>query len=570
MRKLWGARWKRNGALWILLVAMLIVSVVVFYTYFAYRRAATELVLERDQQLAVLSAARLQEELSNFAENLEALARTADMTSGDMAQQASVILRNAPRLAVFDGGVLLLDDHGIVRATEPNRVEIHGQDWSERSYFQAVFEKNQTFMSDAVQDGPDDSYVIVISIPILGEHEQFVGALAGMFKLGEQTLSAFYASIVRLRIGQTGSTYIIDGQGRILFDSATDRVGDFLRADRLSKIAAGTPMDAELMRDEAGNLIVAAHAPVPGTTWTLITEDDWAILTQSTRKYSTILLLSFVAALVMPPLSLAVMNWKRDSPLIGKWLPSSESELMRLIRQELHPKKYPMLPGWDLYMRLKPGRLGGRIFQDAAIMPDGRMMLTMGRVSEGNITGALTLASTRTMLRAAAYEMLSPREAFTRCNDLLCTESAKPKQVECFYMLLDPSSGSLEYGNSGGGQIYFCDESVRQDEHIPDPPMGLQTGARYETGNAVLSEGGCVVITIPKMFEARNRKGESFGETAIFKILGENHRSAQVLTEHILSAFGSFQAHDWEDGDELGILVLQRMYPENNQGGLNA
>ncbi len=100
--------------------------------------------------------------------------------------------------------------------------------------------------------------------------------------------------------------------------------------------------------------------------------------------------------------------------------------------------------------------------------------------------------------------------------------------------------------------------------------MGLQTGARYETGNAVLSEGGCVVITIPKMFEARNRKGESFGETAIFKILGENHRSAQVLTEHILSAFGSFQAHDWEDGDELGILVLQRMYPENNQGGLNA
>jgi hypothetical protein len=47
-----------------------------------------------------------------------------------------------------------------------------------------------------------------------------------MFQLGEPTISAFYANIVRLRIGETGSTYLLDGDSHILYHRRSNPGGE--------------------------------------------------------------------------------------------------------------------------------------------------------------------------------------------------------------------------------------------------------------------------------------------------------------------------------------------------------
>ena len=67
--------------------------------------------------------------------------------------------------------------------------------------------------------------------------------LAGLFRLGESRVSAFYASIVRLRLPGTGNTYIVDKAGQIIYDSGYQRTGQTidLSAVNARGICGGPP-----------------------------------------------------------------------------------------------------------------------------------------------------------------------------------------------------------------------------------------------------------------------------------------------------------------------------------------
>ena len=54
--------------------------------------------------------------------------------------------------------------------------------------------------------------------------------------------------------------------------------------------------------DVSGHDIVASFSPVPGTSWGLVTEEFWAVLTKSGRSYQRFLLLLLLAGVVFPTL----------------------------------------------------------------------------------------------------------------------------------------------------------------------------------------------------------------------------------------------------------------------------
>jgi hypothetical protein len=122
----------------LLVAALILLVVVAAYTYFSYQQATSELVIERDRQLAFLSAARLRDELSKFSNELIAVARTPEVSGGDPSEQQRALRRAQNRLVVFDGGVVLLDNFGHVRAFEPDRLEILNEDWADRDYFRRM------------------------------------------------------------------------------------------------------------------------------------------------------------------------------------------------------------------------------------------------------------------------------------------------------------------------------------------------------------------------------------------------------------------------------------------------
>ncbi len=79
--------------------------------------------------------------------------------------------------------------------------------------------------SNAVNDGPGGSPVIVVSVPIIEGKDRFVGVLVGMLRLSQSTISPYYATLVKMRVSPDGTAYLVDSSRKILFDSSSQRNG---------------------------------------------------------------------------------------------------------------------------------------------------------------------------------------------------------------------------------------------------------------------------------------------------------------------------------------------------------
>ena len=298
---------------WSFVPAAIILLAVALVTFFAFQSVTEELVLQRDLEVTYASAGQLAAKLGEYEDLLTTVARTSDIYGDDPATQRDALKRAGNRLAVFDGGVLLLDAFGTVVAAEPERSESLGQDWSDRAYYQEVVRSQiagsppELVLSDIVADGPGGVDVIVCALPIVDAQDQFHGTLVGLFRIGPTALNTFYGDIVRLRIGETcgaaggcGSVYLVDGTGRVIYHSDADRIGEDFGAQAVVGRVLSGQTDAIRARDFAGNDIVAGFAPLPGTSWGLVNEETWAALTSGSLGYRNFLLFLLVLGVVAP------------------------------------------------------------------------------------------------------------------------------------------------------------------------------------------------------------------------------------------------------------------------------
>jgi hypothetical protein len=296
----------------------MVLAAVALVTFAAYQRTEAERAIERHQELVSLSGARLQEEQKKFTDVLASLARSEGIYRDSPVGRRIALRQAGLRLAVFDGGVVLLDNFGRLVAAEPGRPEILGDDWSNRDYFRNMLSSHSVVVFDAVADGPDRPEVVVLAVPITGTGGEFLGTLAGMFRVGSPAVSAFYASIVRLRIGEGGSTYLVDGNGRVIYHSDPEHLGETLTAQSpVAPILKGES-GARRTRNHDGQDIVAAFAPVPGTSWGLVTEEDWAFLTSSGRRYGQFLLFFLALGMILSAVGVRLFVRQRQAEVLER------------------------------------------------------------------------------------------------------------------------------------------------------------------------------------------------------------------------------------------------------------
>ncbi len=535
-----------------------------FAGHLAYQRATSQLVVERDQQVTYLSAARLKDELLKFSDVLVALARTPEIYRGEVGDQRAELRKASPRLAVFDSGVVLLDNFGVVRASEPERPEILRADWSDRDFFRELLATPGVFFSDATQDGLDGTGVVVISVPVLGENGEFVGALAGMFRLGEPRVSSFYASIVRQRLGQGGNTYLVDGNGQILYDSGYGRVGEVMDvgnvygAGRQRAGALTGQGGAGRTRDAEGNDIVAAYAPVPGTGWTLVSEDDWAAVTSATRRYATILLILLVLGMVLPPLGMGLLVREKNAEMLERERTGQETRVANLIQQRLMPRQVPVLPGWSLAVHYQPATPARGNFHDFLLLADGCLMLALADVTETGLPAAHVIATTRATLRGAARSMLPPREALEYSNGLLCPEMDPQGRVSCLYGLLDPANGQFQLANAGFNMPLLSHNGDGSALRPPGTPLGVKLETRYDQDEVFIHPGEFILFYSDGLINTRNAHGEAFGPVRLASITAGQADDAQAVVETLLAEVREFTGSSAAYESDVTLVVLER------------
>jgi len=287
---------------WSFVPTAIILAAVALLNFYSYQQVTENLVIERDRELARLSAGQLGSELAQHGDLLASVVRTLDLRDGDPAAWQASIERSANRLAVFDGGTIMLDSHGTVVASYPHRPDLIGQDRSYRPYYRAMLHSQSTYFSDAIPEGTSGAHVVIVAVPVIGPEGGSLGTMVGMFRLGATSVSAFYASIVKMRLEQEGSAYLVDGQGRVIYRTGGQHIGEDLSdQEAVQRVLDG--QDGSLRtRDRTGTLILASYAPVPGTDWGLVREENWGALLSSSVSYRRFLLLLLALGVAVPAL----------------------------------------------------------------------------------------------------------------------------------------------------------------------------------------------------------------------------------------------------------------------------
>jgi serine phosphatase RsbU (regulator of sigma subunit) len=239
-----------------------------------------------------------------------------------------------------------------------------------------------------------------------------------------------------------------------------------------------------------------------------------------------------------------------------------ELRIARLIQQTLLPKTLPELPGYDVAAYYQPAREVGGDFYDFLELEDGRLGLVVGDVTDKGVPAALVMATTRTMLRAAAQRLFSPGEVLRRANDALVTDIPPNMFITCLYAILEPESGHLVYANAGHDLPYrrkagSSSESA-EELRATGMPLGLMPGMDYEEKEITLEGGESILLYSDGLVEAHDPQREMFGFPRLQGMVGAHRSGGSSLIGFLLSELTRFTGEDWEQEDDITLVTLER------------
>ena len=150
-----------------------------------------------------------------------------------------------------------------------------------------------------------------------------------------------------------------------------------------------------------------------------------------------------------PALKVAQLVQQQKLEAIERERIQQELRVARLIQQTLLPQELPQLANWHVDAYYQPARAVGGDFYDFIYFEDGRIAFIVADVTDKGVPAALVMATTRSILRAAAERLESPGAVLERTNNVLVKEIPPKMFVTCFVALLNPQTGHLRYANAG-------------------------------------------------------------------------------------------------------------------------
>ena len=230
----------------------------------------------------------------------------------------------------------------------------------------------------------------------------------------------------------------------------------------------------------------------------------------------------------------------------------------RGIQHALLPKDLPELEGWGIAHHYRPAREVGGDFYDFLNLNDGRVGLVIGDASGKGIPAALVMACTQSVLRAVAQRAgLTPGQVLEEANEVLCTYLPPNMFVTCFYAILDPTEGWMRYANAGHNLPCCWHEGIASELRARGIPLGLMPGMGYEEKERTLAPGDGVLLYSDGLVEAHNPRREMFGIPRMERFVGA-HPGGAALIETLLAELEKFTGEQWEQEDDITLLMLQR------------
>jgi anti-sigma regulatory factor (Ser/Thr protein kinase) len=244
---------------------------------------------------------------------------------------------------------------------------------------------------------------------------------------------------------------------------------------------------------------------------------------------------------------------------------SNRSNLRQLYRALL-PERLPHLAGWLFEVLYRPADLLSADFYDFIMLPDGRLGISLGDVAGKGLAAARRMAAVSNLLRDIAQSSPGPGAALQTLNDILCNQEQPQGFITCFYAVLDPLTGILDYANAGHHPPYW--RSGRSDNGQPVRvevltikgfPLGIFPGVEYEQKKVAMAPGEAIFFYSDGLLEARNENGEMFSAERLAQVLASEYSSHAILAA-TKERYINFIGKSLTQQDDLTLIQMGRIF----------
>ncbi len=267
-------------------------------------------------------------------------------------------------------------------------------------------------------------------------------------------------------------------------------------------------------------------------------------------------LLDALAGQAAPAVRVAQLVRQQESQARERERVEQELRVAQLIQQQFLPRELPDLHGWHVAAYYRPAREVGGDFYDFIELPEGKIGIVVGDVTDKGVPAALVMATTHSLLRAEAPRLVSPSKVLERINDLLVDDMPPKMFVTCLYAVLDPATGTLQFANAGHNLPYVGSEGDTLELRATGMPLGLLPDMSYEEKSATLRPGDSMLMHSDGLAEAHSPVKEMFGFPRLMELVGEGH-GGEALIDHLLKSLDAFVGAEWEQEDDITLVTLQ-------------
>ncbi len=241
-----------------------------------------------------------------------------------------------------------------------------------------------------------------------------------------------------------------------------------------------------------------------------------------------------------------------------KDLMEKELEIAQKIQKSFLPADIGKISGLDVFSFMQPAKFVAGDLYDIVRIDDDKTGIFIGDVSGKGVPASLIMAQTISLFRVFAKQSLDPAKVLSDLNKELA-KVLEGRFVTAIYLILDSKNKIFSAASAGHNPIIcYNSENDFVEDFLPSSglPLGVMDIAEYESFSRKTHEGDKFILYTDGITEARDKKGNEFGEERLKNILLKDKAcSGSQIMEGVKSELFGF-SKGLPQFDDITLIVL--------------
>ena len=258
--------------------------------------------------------------------------------------------------------------------------------------------------------------------------------------------------------------------------------------------------------------------------------------------------------------AIAIYNNKLLEKVLESERLRRDLEIAETIQLGMLPTDFPELPDLEIYGRCSSAKNVGGDYFDFFLANENRLDMLIADVSGHNISAALMMANTRSVLRSLMQESIPVNEILARANQLLCDDMNQAGFfISVFLIRFDRLNRRVNYANGGHHPVFKYQPKTKDFEKLDADGLllGVLPEVRFEEKTLILEPGDSLVMYTDGLIETSNKTGELYGYNNLKKMISKTaQKSPHEIIDEIFTNLESF-SNSASQKDDITLQIMK-------------